>query len=813
MGQEQSHPLVSQNAPGYYRPHYQTVQSFNHGNYGPVKVVLDSDTHTTMLLKETNFQQSHELDSELKFLNYRTTYNHPNLPIIYGYNTSNSAHLCSTFHVLNVFIEALSDDLQTQIINRSHNNLPYTDEEILFAGENMISALHFLQSQNDGASHGDIRPLNIYLTDKEFKLSDPKLEYQKNANYLIKAVVHHEAAYLSPALIHQGKFGSLDIVEDPHKSDIFALGATLLAMATLRESEPLFDYQNGRINDKELNDRLVILRSRYPRFTSELIEDMLQLDEKRRPDVIQLATRIAPYQRSIRERVNAQKIKVGPNGARSAVPGQANMGGYNGMGSKYGGPGQQTAQSNTAFGKNYNNDWGKDAHHYNNLRVNEQVLKSNFPPAQDSAIGGTPAGWNDKGHLAAKVNSSNALYWDSLPPHERDHAKEQAKRAGPSSLDNKRPDALGQSQFKVHKDLDDIDARIRDALHKSDQNYNKVYGNQGGVLPQREYEFNNQGYQGRTPLNNQELTINYYPGQQQQPHYNQQNPGQKQNFIVGNQQTPTNNYYINREPYDVNSAQKGAFFYNAPPRNDNVQALKNIAYSDPYRNDQQGQYGGYNQHGGGQGAGNNQYGGQSNYNQYGARDNEYSNYNQYAGQNAGYERGQSWNDYHDDKRPAPVFYSNNMSQQRESYGNNSQKEAEDYYAQLRKPQQNQNYGNQDYGNQGNQNYGNYVNTSNPNKNQYDYGTQGAQNYGNRGYEAQDVNKGLVKQSYPNQGNQNYGSNSPPSRNQYDYGNQGNQNYNHNYNRQESRNSYDSGSKKSVKWQDQGGKKSPDQFHF
>jgi len=267
-------------------------------HYGDIKIVRDFKTKETMILKEVVLNTKQAFDAEQAYFNTRVTVKHPNVVNVIGYNSQDKHNFCSTYYKVALYIEHLEDNLQTLLETRRAAKNPFSEEELLLIADDLITGLSYFQSQ--GVSHGDIRPFNIFYKDQVYKLSDPSLNAQKNSNALTQAIVHGTKTYLSPELIPQVPQQKFEITSDKFKADVYSLGVTLLSLATLTNSEELYNYEKGTIDENLIRERLNNVRTNYSEFTHDLIEDMLIPEEARRPDSIVVANKVSPHKEYMR---------------------------------------------------------------------------------------------------------------------------------------------------------------------------------------------------------------------------------------------------------------------------------------------------------------------------------------------------------------------------------------------------------------------------------------------------------------------------------------------------------------------------------
>jgi serine/threonine protein kinase len=320
----QSHSNQAQTAAKIdFNPTVEVVQKVYEPHYGEIKIVKETTTQEQMILKDIVVNTKEAFEKEIDYLTKRVDVKHPNVVNILGYNTQDKKNFCSTYFKIALFIEYLEQDLQKEQDSRKAVGTTFSESEVLYIADNLIQGLSSFQSH--GISHGDIRPFNIFIKDNNYKLSDPTLNAQKGSNGLTAAIVQGSKTLLSPQLLEQVPKGNFEIKADRYKADVFSLGATLLGLATLTNSEDFYDYQAGTINAALLEERLETLRNTHSEFTYELIKSMLIIEEEARPDFVLLSNRLLPFQDQIRSGyVNFSRgnFSFGETVKRSALPGQ-----------------------------------------------------------------------------------------------------------------------------------------------------------------------------------------------------------------------------------------------------------------------------------------------------------------------------------------------------------------------------------------------------------------------------------------------------------------------------------------------------------
>lgn len=307
MGNSESsthYPLSSAN----FAPQYEVLKKIYSPHYGDVKIIREHRIGEEMIMKDIVVNTEEAYNKEVSFYDSRISKSHPNVIRIYGYTSQDKQNFCSTYYKISVFMESLNKDLLSELQTRTEVQNYFNEGELLLLAENLVSGLAFFQA--DQKSHGDVRPFNIFITgDNIYKLSDPHLHPNK-ANALANAIIGNEKTLLAPELISQVVSQDFEIRCDPIKADVFSLGATLLWAASLSSSEDLYDYDNGKLENSQIQERVEGLRHRYSSFTVDLIQDMLNEHAASRPDFISLSNKLLPYREDILKGNNLSFYKI-----------------------------------------------------------------------------------------------------------------------------------------------------------------------------------------------------------------------------------------------------------------------------------------------------------------------------------------------------------------------------------------------------------------------------------------------------------------------------------------------------------------------
>ena len=161
----------------------------------------------------------------------------------------------------------------------------------------MIKSLAYIHAK--GICHRDIKPQNILcFGEKGYKISDfGEAKYRKkwrlqqsNINYTSMQTVRGTELYMSPILYTALKScPNKGANHNVFKSDVFSLGMCFLFASSL-DYKSLYDIRKVN-NMKQLKDVVKkYVNNKYSQSFFDILLSMLQLNEKERPDFIELSS-------------------------------------------------------------------------------------------------------------------------------------------------------------------------------------------------------------------------------------------------------------------------------------------------------------------------------------------------------------------------------------------------------------------------------------------------------------------------------------------------------------------------------------------
>ena len=182
-------------------------------------------------------------------------------------------------------MEKAERDWDKEINVRSEYSLYYTEKEIINIMNQLISTLSLLQKFH--ITHRDIKPQNILVLNGKYKLCDfGEIRVLKRDGLIVQRVRGSEL-YMSPILFRALHNDLIQVKHNTYKSDVFSLGMCLFFAASLtyggvdsiRELDDMNEIKNILFN---------YLGTRYSEKLILLILMMLEVDESKRPNFIQL---------------------------------------------------------------------------------------------------------------------------------------------------------------------------------------------------------------------------------------------------------------------------------------------------------------------------------------------------------------------------------------------------------------------------------------------------------------------------------------------------------------------------------------------
>ena len=193
-----------------------------------------------------------------------------------------------------VLMELAFTDWEQEIKKRYENKNYYTEGQLIQILKNLIKTFSELQKNN--ISHRDIKPQNILIVNNEYKVCDfgeaiiinennenDKNENNENNEFMIRGT----ELYMSPILFFALKKKKNKVFHNCFKSDVFSLGMCMIFASTLT-FHSLYNVREIKNMDNFKNILARYLVARYSMNFVNLILKIVEIDERKRPDFIEL---------------------------------------------------------------------------------------------------------------------------------------------------------------------------------------------------------------------------------------------------------------------------------------------------------------------------------------------------------------------------------------------------------------------------------------------------------------------------------------------------------------------------------------------
>jgi tRNA A-37 threonylcarbamoyl transferase component Bud32 len=189
------------------------------------------------------------------------------------------------FYDLYEIIELAENDWEKEILKRKETKNYYSESELMAKFTNLINTFYLLQQHH--ITHRDIKPQNILIVNGKLKVCDfGNARILKRQGIIIQRIRGSEL-FMSPIVFEGYRAGKQNIRHNAYKSDVFSLGMCFFLAACLSYDGPnvirlLYDMKAIK---RVLNYNL---SKRYSENIINMLWTMLQVEEKKRPDFIEL---------------------------------------------------------------------------------------------------------------------------------------------------------------------------------------------------------------------------------------------------------------------------------------------------------------------------------------------------------------------------------------------------------------------------------------------------------------------------------------------------------------------------------------------
>ena len=182
-------------------------------------------------------------------------------------------------------MELADKDWETEIMNRSKVKKYYSEYELKDIFKYLIKTFALLQSNH--ITHRDIKPQNIMISNGKLKICDFGNARILKRNGIIIQRIRGSELFMSPIVFKGYRSGIQNIRHNAYKSDVYSLGICFFLAATLSYDGPnVIRLMNDMKKIKNALD--YNLAKRYSQEMINMILTMLQVEESKRPDFLDL---------------------------------------------------------------------------------------------------------------------------------------------------------------------------------------------------------------------------------------------------------------------------------------------------------------------------------------------------------------------------------------------------------------------------------------------------------------------------------------------------------------------------------------------
>ena len=267
---------------------YQILEKIGSGSFGKIYKVIWEQNNKKYAMKIMKLKKEKDFENYKNKLNILINFikktKSKNVVKVFGtlYEQINQIYKCY------VLMELAQSDWEVEIKYRSRHKLYYSESDLMNIIKQLIKSYSLLQKNN--ITHRDVKPQNILIVNGSYKICDfGEAMVTHGKNGFIHQPIRGSELYMSPILFDALNHHKRDIIHNTYKSDVFSLGMCLLFAATLT-FQSLYDVRevkNMKVIENIINNYLF---ANYSRNIISILIEMLQIEEKKRPDFITLET-------------------------------------------------------------------------------------------------------------------------------------------------------------------------------------------------------------------------------------------------------------------------------------------------------------------------------------------------------------------------------------------------------------------------------------------------------------------------------------------------------------------------------------------
>ena len=271
------------------------INSLGEGSFGKIYCVQWIKNNKFYAMKKLDIQNLEELEEfkeKAKIADdlYKKT-NHLGFVKLYAdkivplYNQQ----ICYNYYII---MELGERDWEKEIQLRLLHQKYYNEYELFEIIKQLVKTLSLMQQNN--VSHRDIKPANVLIMNGIYKICDFGEASIINGNGVVIQNVRGSQLFMSPILFYAYNHNVAQVMHNTYKSDVYSFGMCILLAATL-SGYALYDIREI-LNFQEVAKIIINkLSSRFSMNFINLLLQMLQIDENKRMDFIQLENYLLNY--------------------------------------------------------------------------------------------------------------------------------------------------------------------------------------------------------------------------------------------------------------------------------------------------------------------------------------------------------------------------------------------------------------------------------------------------------------------------------------------------------------------------------------
>ncbi len=187
-------------------------------------------------------------------------------------------------------MELADKDWESEILSRGKEKKFYSEFELMEIFRYLIKTFALLQAHH--ITHRDIKPQNIMVSQGKLKICDFGNARVLKRNGIIIQRIRGSELFMSPIVFKGYRSGIQNIRHNAYKSDVYSLGICFFLAASLCYDGPNVIRQMLDMNKiKKVLD--YNLKNKYSENMINMILTMLQVEESKRPDFLELEALIS----------------------------------------------------------------------------------------------------------------------------------------------------------------------------------------------------------------------------------------------------------------------------------------------------------------------------------------------------------------------------------------------------------------------------------------------------------------------------------------------------------------------------------------